>query len=438
MDKRLQAPRRSGLRARLAALGHRWPPAYRRAHSSAIAAVPLLLLSGLALYLPAWHAPLIPFLPLVYWLHVGLGLGFAALLLLPILVPVGSRRLAGFDWLFVFVAGAGLTLTGVMLWLVTVFPSVWRQNSFEWHGALAVAMAAWFAWHGWERSRRALVAPRRRRGRPNAEPMERAPVAHDAAPEPAVVAPPGAPRPPAPRTPAPRPATPARRPIGRREFLAWAGGGLALALAAAAFSNPLVRLWQSLGRPGPRAGSGDSLTGWPGFQLYTVVPGYPDILPDAWQLQVDGLVERPFSLTFAEFLSLPQTAERETFQCVTGWVVPNVSWQGVRLADLVARARPRPEAKFLKFYSGDGVYTESLTLDQAKASNVLLAHSLNGSPLPRAQGAPVRLVVPDMYGYKSLKWLTRIEFTAERHLGYWEVRGYEVDAYIRESGNSRQ
>ncbi|MBE3591208.1 MAG: molybdopterin-dependent oxidoreductase, partial [Firmicutes bacterium] len=258
-------------------------------------------------------------------------------------------------------------------------------------------------------------------------------------PDPAASTPAPVAAPAAPTAASPRPAPPALRPIDRREFLAWAGGGLLLAAGAAVFGTPLVRLWQSLGRPAPREGAGPAgVEGWPGFQLYTVVPGYPDVPPQSWRLEVNGLVQEPFTLSFAEFLSLPQTAERETFQCVTGWVVPNVKWQGVRLAEVVARARPLPEARFLTFYSADGVYTESLSLEQAQADDVLLAHSLNGSPLPRAQGAPVRLVVPSMYGYKSLKWLTRIEFTAERHLGYWEVRGYEADAYIRDSSSDRK
>lgn len=405
---------------RLHAAASRWPVAYRGGHHAALAAIPLLLLSGIALYLPAWHAPLIPYLPFIYWGHVVLGTGFGALLLLPVAFPLASRRLAGFDWAIVLVLGGGLTLTGIMLWLIDLFPAAWRGNAFSTHGLLSTLIAAWVTWHGYVRIRRLM---------PRARPRVAARADRDV---------PGA---------VPEPATPPvhRRVIARREFLRWAGGGLAAAFLATLGGGPLIRMWQEFGRrpypatagAGPAGAPAAERVGWPGFQLYTVVPGYPDIPRDRWRLTVDGMVDQPVSWSYDDFLTLPQTAETETFQCVTGWAVPDCRWQGVRLKDVLARARPAAGARYITLYSGDGAYTESLSLEQATGADVLLAHSLNGEPLPRAQGAPVRLVMPRMYGYKSIKWLTRVEVVAERELGFWEVRGYDADAWLpRAQGNA--
>lgn len=394
--------RRPGTWSRLRALARRWPKPYRFGHEAAILVWPLLVASGLALYLPRFHAPLIPYFPFIYWGHVVLGLGAAALLLLPLFVPVDRRLLHGLDWAAVLVLGGGLTITGVLMWLVGAFPAAWRANAFFLHGLLAAAAVAWLAWHAYRQIARA-ARPARRTGHEGARAF--------------------------------RP-SPARRLIARREFLTWAAGGLGAAFAATLLGGPVIRLWQEIGRgPAPRPAGGPAAgaaprLGWPGFQLYTVVPGYPDIDPARWTLSVDGLVAAPAQWSFDEFRALPATTIVRNFQCVTGWAVPNCRWQGVPLKEVLARVRPTAEARFVTLYSGDGVYTESLSLDQAQLDDVLLAYALNGEPLPRAQGAPCRLVVPEMYGYKSIKWVVRIEVVAERQLGFWEVRGYEADAWL--------
>jgi DMSO/TMAO reductase YedYZ molybdopterin-dependent catalytic subunit len=109
----------------------------------------------------------------------------------------------------------------------------------------------------------------------------------------------------------------------------------------------------------------------------------------------------------------------------------------VRLADILERAAPRPEARALEFESFDGAYTETLTLDQARRDDVMVAYELDGKPISSAHGGPVRLYVAPMYGYKSLKWLQRITLVAEPRPGYWEKQGYDVDAWIgRSNGRS--
>ncbi|HLJ68386.1 MAG TPA: molybdopterin-dependent oxidoreductase [Chloroflexota bacterium] len=167
-----------------------------------------------------------------------------------------------------------------------------------------------------------------------------------------------------------------------------------------------------------------------GFTIYTVTGGYPSFDPATYRLIVDGLVRQPYSLSLADILRQPAVEERRFYQCVTGWQVPNARWTGIRLSGLLARAEPLATAHAVKFYCFDGVYTESLTLAQANQSDVLLAYKLMGKPLSRAQGAPLRLVVPGMYGYKFAKWVYRIELIQRPIDGYWEQNGYDRDAYI--------
>ena len=91
------------------------------------------------------------------------------------------------------------------------------------------------------------------------------------------------------------------------------------------------------------------------------------------------------------------------------------------------------EATALRFHSFDGEYTESLTLAQARRKDVIAAYRFEGDALSDMHGGPVRLYVAPMYGYKSLKWLDRIELVKKVVPGYWEQRGYDVDAWVGRS-----
>ena len=110
---------------------------------------------------------------------------------------------------------------------------------------------------------------------------------------------------------------------------------------------------------------------------------------------------------------------------------------GVKLADLLDDVGAATDASHVRFWSFDGAYTETLTMDQARRDDVIVAHQMLGAPVTREHGGPVRLYVAPMYGYKSIKWLERIE--VDRALdeptdpGYWENRGYDVDAWVGES-----
>ncbi len=94
----------------------------------------------------------------------------------------------------------------------------------------------------------------------------------------------------------------------------------------------------------------------------------------------------------------------------------------------------RPEAGYVKFYLGDDIYTDWLSLKQAYCDDVMVDVLHDGKPTPSDLGGPARLIVPKMYAHKSVKWLNRIELMAEEHIGYWDQRGYDEDAWVSKKG----
>lgn len=170
------------------------------------------------------------------------------------------------------------------------------------------------------------------------------------------------------------------------------------------------------------------------FRLYTVTDDIPAFKPDQWRFEVTGLVDRHLTFSWRQFINLPRTVMVKDFHCVTGWTVAHVSWEGVKLSELLRRAGVRPEGRFVKFYSADGIYTDALPLDFARQDDILVPFLIDNTPIPVPMGGPARLVVPKMYGYKSVKWLTKIEVIPENHEGFWEVRGYPNDALLPEYG----
>ena len=161
------------------------------------------------------------------------------------------------------------------------------------------------------------------------------------------------------------------------------------------------------------------------FRIYSVTGDLPSRSANDYTLQVDGLVDRPSHLSIDDVRHrLPQMTVTRDFQCVTGWRVHGVVWAGVRLRDVLDQAGVQSTATHVVFHSFDGTYTETLSMTQARRDDVLVAHTMEGNALSGEHGGPVRLYVAPMYGYKSLKWLERIEVVD--HLpgdgGYWEER----------------
>jgi len=228
---------------------------------------------------------------------------------------------------------------------------------------------------------------------------------------------------------------PLGKPVGRRVVLGVLGLGVAGVAAGSWISDFLGRIGGALSAHDPTGLS--ALIPGAGWRYYTVTSGFPYKPPATYRLAVTGNVARELTLTTDDLKSRPRTRVTADFQCVTGWRVPQVRWKGVRLADVIARATPRPDVRSVAFESFDGAYTETLTLDQARRADVIVAYELDGKPISSAHGGPVRVYVAPMYGYKSLKWLQRISLVAEAHPGYWEQQGYDADAWIgRSNGRS--
>jgi DMSO/TMAO reductase YedYZ molybdopterin-dependent catalytic subunit len=155
----------------------------------------------------------------------------------------------------------------------------------------------------------------------------------------------------------------------------------------------------------------------------------PKIDLETYSLTVDGEVQKPLKLSWNDVLKLPKIKSTSDFHCVEGWSVLNCEWEGIRFREFVSLAKPKGSASFVTVECADG-YTTSLSMQELSGDDVLLAYALDGKPLEEGFGFPLRLVVPDKYGYKSALWVTHIKFTSKKELGYWEKRGYSDTADI--------
>lgn len=371
-----------------------------------------LILSGILLYMPALRGPLAPIRTPLKDLHIISGILSVVLLLAYLPAARGhwqrlnQRTGQKANVLFLGALLLGWAVTGVMLWINRVMPPGWAEWALIWHDRLTWVAIPWAAAHS---------ATRYYKWR-----WVRVTV----------------------------PVT------DRRLFLA----------GAAAFVGALAwgRLGQWLKLPGfdgsqesarvlaaaPATGSHDPLAPgskitmpavWdyptPGargrFRIYNVTASEPAFDPQTWRFRVGGLVNRSVDLSWQEFLELPRSKQISNFHCITGWSVYDCTWEGVRLSDLLDYAGVKPAATHVKFYSADGVYTDSLPLDVARLPDVILPYRFDGGAVPTKLGGPVRLIVPQMYAYKSVKWVDRIELIDRNHDGYWAVRGYPNDPWLR-------
>jgi DMSO/TMAO reductase YedYZ molybdopterin-dependent catalytic subunit len=168
------------------------------------------------------------------------------------------------------------------------------------------------------------------------------------------------------------------------------------------------------------------------WRYYSVTGSVKPRSEAAYSLKVSGLVEQPATYSYADLKAMPQTSFSDTFQCVTGWHVPDVPWTGVRVSDLLASAQPSDDAVGVRYHSFDGTYSVNMTLDQARAHNVIVVLGMYGKPVTHDHGGPVRIYSGSMYGYKSTKWLSGIEVVRHNDPGYWEARGYPLNGIIGE------
>ncbi|MGE5290078.1 MAG: molybdopterin-dependent oxidoreductase [Micromonosporaceae bacterium] len=221
-------------------------------------------------------------------------------------------------------------------------------------------------------------------------------------------------------------------PVGRRIVLGMLGLGAAGVAFGSRVSDAISSLMAPVEERDP-TGLTSLVPAAGGFRYYSISDSEPARTREDYQLTVGGLAERPGTYTYSDLSAMPQTRLVRDFQCVTGWRVPSVPWSGVLLSHLLDTVGAAPSARALSFTSFDGADTESLTLDQARRPDVLIALGMYGQPLSRAHGGPVRLYVAPMYGYKSLKWLSGITLTRDVVPGFWERNGYDVDGWVGRS-----
>jgi hypothetical protein len=309
--------------------------------------------------------------------HIFLGIVFFLSLLSPIIKKLPkAKRIRKIDWIMPIFFGMAIVLTGFSLWQIHWFPSRIREAAFSWHGNLSYFLGIWFILHGLFKATGIKYPQTLVTEKVNQE---------------------------------------------RRHFLRWGFLGLAVGAIVMTPYSKFFTLREKVSAP-----SKTDVHEFP--EYFTVTDNYPKVVLDKYRLKVDGLVTSPKSITFEQLTSFPVTKQTKDFQCVTGWTVADVEWEGVHIRELVSFVKPNSEASFITFYSADGVYTESLSLKEALEADVILAYKMDRQPLRVEQGFPLRLLVPRMYGYKSIKWVNRVEFASTRVQGYWEQRGYPADA----------
>ncbi|TJY41864.1 oxidoreductase [Cohnella pontilimi] len=365
-------------------------------------------------------------------LHIAVGVVFGILIVL--YAPLMRRHLKQLkertrqkgNLAFVLMLLVGWLLSGIVLWQLRHFPPRWANAALLVHDLLTYIGLPYLVYHSVTRLRW-MKQPGRRAIREHAAETRN----------------PAADPPPYPASPSPW--------MDRRQFLKRSLGVALTVTAVPPFFRWLARQ-ASLGpisgtvtpgenpnrmipAPQPLPDSVNVIGGGAqgSFQVYTVTR-LPTFDSGTWRFILDGLVEKPAEWTWEQFLGIPRVVQVSDFHCVTGWSVYRNTWEGIPLSYLLKQAGVRPKAKFVKFYSGDGVYTDALSLEQANMDGVMVAVLHDGQPIHRDYGGPVRLIVPKMYAYKSVKWLDRIELIDGEHIGYWEDRGYDKDAWLRGQG----
>ncbi len=167
---------------------------------------------------------------------------------------------------------------------------------------------------------------------------------------------------------------------------------------------------------------GQRLTeGWPVLHYGSI----PKIDLDTWEFRIFGLVEEEVRLSWQEFLALPQVRVTSDIHCVTTWSKYDNDWEGVRFRDLLDLVQLKPGATHVMFHSYGG-YTTNVPLSELMRDDVLLAHRHSGEPLRPEHGWPLRSVVPDLYFWKSAKWVRGLEFMPDDRPGFWEMYGYHM------------
>src|SRR5438874_895740 len=159
----------------------------------------------------------------------------------------------------------------------------------------------------------------------------------------------------------------------------------------------------------------------------------PRVLVDEWRLDIKGLVQAPFSLTYDQLLDLEAVEQVHTLECISNYVggdlISTALWTGVPLRDLLDRAQVQSGAYDVAFTSVDG-YTDSIPIAKAMEDRTLVAYLMNGKTVPQDHGYPARMLVPNIYGMKNVKWIRSIEVVNYDFIGYWQQQGWSDSANV--------
>jgi DMSO/TMAO reductase YedYZ molybdopterin-dependent catalytic subunit len=162
---------------------------------------------------------------------------------------------------------------------------------------------------------------------------------------------------------------------------------------------------------------------WPVLHAGSV----PEIDLATWTFRVFGEVESPLELTWEQFLELPREQNTQDIHCVTRWSRLDATFSGVHWRTLAELVQPKPSARFVIAHAEQG-FTSNVPIQYIEEANALLATEADGEPLSEEHGAPLRLIVPGKYFWKSAKWLRGIELSDHDQPGFWERYGYHNDA----------
>jgi DMSO/TMAO reductase YedYZ molybdopterin-dependent catalytic subunit len=167
---------------------------------------------------------------------------------------------------------------------------------------------------------------------------------------------------------------------------------------------------------------GQSLTlKWPVLHYGSV----PHFDPSTWDFRIHGHVEEPLRWTWQEFNTLPKVQRTSDFHCVTRWSRFDNRWEGVAFREVLRRVKLRPGAAYVLVHAEQG-FTANVPLSDLDREDVLFATHHDGQPLSPEHGYPVRLIVPHLYAWKSVKWVRGLEFLDHDVPGFWEQNGYHM------------
>jgi DMSO/TMAO reductase YedYZ molybdopterin-dependent catalytic subunit len=205
---------------------------------------------------------------------------------------------------------------------------------------------------------------------------------------------------------------------------------LVLVFAAVYYGNQVANQPPTLYPGEIRDYQGENLSSIADFRENSI-KGPQNVTTSTYRLQITGLVNRTVEYTYDDVLSKFQRYQKVvTLHCVEGWSV-KILWEGFLVNDVLAEAGVNRNAVAVIFYAYDG-YSTMLPLDYLTSKSIIIAYKMNGLTLPPERGFPFELVSESQYGYKWIKWITKMELTDNPdYLGFWESRGFPNNATLR-------